>query len=145
MENLNVGIGFVPLDDDDTMAIYHDDMGNDIGYVSDDIMIKNGDIMFVGGHDNIVQTAVVNMRIIHGELIHQPDRGNMVYHRRLRLNNEGLRQIEYDCKNAILYDERIKDTTVVATRSSKGNSCDVNFVLVLQNGDVVDGNTAILL
>lgn len=145
MEDLNIGIGFVPLDDDDTIAVYHDDMGKDIAYTSNDIMVKNGDILLAGGYDNIIQTAVVNMRIVHGELIHQPNRGNMIYHRRLKLVEDGLRQIEYDCKNAILYDKRVKDATVVATKAPHMGLCDVNFVLTLQNGDIVDGATAILL
>jgi hypothetical protein len=123
-------------------------MGADIMLVNGDLAVSiTGDIALVTDGDEIIQTAINNMSTIYGELDSDPTRGNMIFTRRVKLSPSGLRQVESDCKNAILQDTRVADIPYIsATRSTTvAYECDIEFTIRDIDGNTHSSNASINL
>lgn len=143
MPDIIAGAGFVELDDGDDIAVEQDVIGADIMMTGNDIVLSDGDINIIDGDDNIIQAAINNMRIIYNELLVDPERGNTIYYKRLRLNDDGLRQVEYDCKNAIMIDSRVREVSYINAAEHNNMSCIIEFELVKHNDERV-GNSILI-
>jgi len=123
-------------------------MGSDIMMVDGDVVATgSGDNALVSGPDELIQTAVHNVTLIYGELLDEPERGNMAYKRRIKLVDDGLGIIESDSKNAILYDTRVSDVPYIkATRSTDTPyDCSREFRIVDGDGNVYSSSATISL
>jgi hypothetical protein len=121
-------------------------MGADIMLVNGDLIASvTGDIALVTDSDEIIQMAINNMNIVYGELSGDPTRGNMIFTRRVKLSPSGLRQVEADCKNAILQDTRIADVPYIrATKSiTVAYGCDIEFTVKDTDGNTYFSNASI--
>ena len=111
-----------------------------------DIMATQiGDIRIISNDDELIQMAVNNMSTIYGELENDLTRGNLVYSRRIKINNEGMRKVAYDCKNAILQDPRVVNVPYIDVTKTEGSDygCTVKFNITKKDGSVIEGSTAI--
>lgn len=117
-----------------------------------DIMLDNnklaltpsGDIALVSGDDNLLQSVFTDLRLIFGELDYATDHGNMIYHRRIKLTPNGLKQVEHDCRNAIMKNHRVADVVHIrAERIPNKNSCIIFFQIKKHDGEVLSSNTTI--
>lgn len=122
----------------DTDIMLHD---NDISST------QSGDISLVSDTDNILQTIISNILTRYGELELDPTRGNMIYNRRVKLTNSGLKQVEEDCKNAILQDPRISRVLSISAIKSNTTSyqCDIQFSAMDINNNIINSMTVITL
>lgn len=139
------GAGFIELDTDDDIIVDYDAIDTDIRTFGNDIVSANGDISLVTDNENIIQAAINNMRTIYNELLIDPERGNMIYYRRLKSGNNDLRQVEYDCKSAIMIDDRIQDVPYIRATKYGRTSCMIDFQITKHDGEIIDGNTLVPL
>lgn len=119
-------------------------IGTDIAMHNADIGISpTGDIDLVSGNLNIIQTAVNNMRTILGEWFIDNSAGNAIFGRRLKNIANHMSEVEQCCRDAILYDIRIKSVKDINAIYSGKYDCIVNFSVETADGDIVNGSTMI--
>jgi len=119
-------------------------MLGDIKLVNDDIDFV-GDITCISDEESLVQSAIENIRIVYGEIPINDERGNMIYSRRLKLFGTDMRRVEDDCRNAILYDNRIKDVLAMKATRDTMFMCSISFTLVAYDGILASGGIGIRL
>jgi len=121
--------------------------GNDIKLTTDnDILITDrGDIGLVYDNENLIQTAVNNMSTRYGELENDPTRGNKLYNSRVKFTDSGMRDVEVQCSDAILQDQRVSDILQISATYKDQFECYVSFTIVDVNKRIIDGSTAIIL
>ena len=114
---------------------------------SDDIDVTpSGDIALLYNNEAIIQRAINNIKTIYGESFIDDKRGNLAFERRLKLNDNGMRIIEQDCRNAILYDYDILEVpSIIASRNIGEYSCSINFTIKIKNGAILHGDVVILI
>jgi hypothetical protein len=99
----------------------------------------------VNGDASIIQTAVNNMRTVYGEIWNDGTRGNMISSRRLKLNGDAMRQVEFDCRNAILNDARVADVPWISATRTSGYECSVAFTIKKHDGSLVNSETLVVV
>lgn len=116
----------------------------DILMNDNDIVFSNGDVQLVADDGCILQSAIDNITIKYGEMMRHDNRGNMIYGRRMKLTDISLPQVEQDCISAILYDTRVADAVVKATKNGMF-TCDISFTIRTIDSIILHGHTQISL
>lgn len=116
-----------------------------------DLLLVDGDLAFdhdvriISDEKSILQSAIENISIVYGEIPINDGRGNKIYGRRIKLTDISMQQVTSDCKDAILYDNRIKDVVYIVAVRDGMFGCSITFTLLTNNNVLVNGNTRISL
>lgn len=103
-----------------------------------------GDIALVQSNNNdILQSVNNNLLTVKGENIFHPDVGNDVFNRRLKLSDTHIEIIKNDCKNAILFDNRVSDVKSIIIDDIGSGIYDVTYVIVTSSGDILDSRISL--
>lgn len=108
---------------------------------------KSGDIRLVYDNNEIVQTAISNIKTRYGEMYLDPTRGNKIFNSRVKLNNSSMGIVETECKNAILVDNRIASVeSVFANKiTDRDFNCYIKFAIKTVSGYLLYGETNITI
>lgn len=122
-------------------------MGNN----SDDLLLcdndldisTSGDIAIAHGNISIIQSAINNIGIKLHELPLQYDRGNKMQTSRIKLTPTGLTDIESYCRQAVLYDYRIRSVLSMVANKIDNSTCSVEFLLETSDGSTIEASSII--
>lgn len=115
----------------------------DILLVSDIEISDTGDIKLVYNNDDILQSAINNIKLEYGELQLHSDIGNKMYSNRIKISESGLTDIETYCERAILLDTRIDRVNNIEAIRIDNNTCRIDFSLLTISGDTIQSNISI--
>lgn len=119
-------------------------IGTDIALYNADIGISpTGDIDLIGGEPNIIQAAVNNMRTVLGEWFIDSSAGNAIFGKRLKNIANHMSEVEQHCRDAILYDIRIKSVKDITATYHGKYDCSVNFTVETADGNIIVSSTTI--
>ena len=123
---------------------------SDIALVNKDIVSSSfGDILVINEDDDIIQMAINNIMTIYGTNEFHPNIGNMVYHGRYKMSENGLKEIASKCKDAIMLDYRVANVIEIIARNvstiDNYGLCEISFVLITTYGVQLSSNVTILL
>ena len=122
----------------------------DIALINRDITMSSiGDILVADDNDDIIQMAANNIITIYGTNQFHPGIGNMVYHGRHKISENGLKEIAARCKDAIMLDYRVANVIEVIARNASTfeypGLCEISFVLITIQGVQLSNNVTISL
>lgn len=120
----------------------------DIALINKDIIVSDfGDILVTGEEDDIIQMAINNIMTIYGENEIHPNIGNMAYHGRYKMSENGLREIAAQCQSAIMSDPRVANVVEVIAKNistlENYGLCDISFVLITTSGAQLNSSVTV--
>lgn len=104
-----------------------------------------GDLAIVSDDDDIIQTAINNIKTKYGEMELHPEFGNTAFTTRMKLSDTNMVSVENSCRIAILQDVRVSKVSRIKAIKSTDiyGQCDINFTLVTTDGKVLDSGVSI--